>query len=133
MTPSRPPGRVETLNGQQLYFEVLGTGKPLLLLHGFSGSSQDWIPSLDQWGTNFQLILPDAQHTLAVHLPCRFSHASAAAAQHRSKAWRLNEEYRIRRPPSPSAFSLESRPAIIHSTCLPAKLRYLAPPLRPPK
>src|SRR5207244_11162194 len=59
MTLTRPPGRIETLNGQQLYFEVHGTGQPLLLLHGFSGSSQDWIPSLEQWGAKFQLILPD--------------------------------------------------------------------------
>ncbi|HEY6946583.1 MAG TPA: alpha/beta hydrolase [Candidatus Acidoferrum sp.] len=57
--PTRPPGRIETFNGQQLYFEVHGTGEPLLLLHGFSGSSQDWIPSLAQWETQFQFILPD--------------------------------------------------------------------------
>lgn len=56
---TRPPGCIEKLNGQQLYFAVHGTGEPLLLLHGFSGSSQDWIPSLEQWGTKFQLILPD--------------------------------------------------------------------------
>lgn len=30
MTPTRPPGRIEKLNGQQLYFEVHGTGEPLL-------------------------------------------------------------------------------------------------------
>src|SRR5437763_4540628 len=59
MTPVHPPGRVETLNGVHLYFEVHGTGEPLLLLHGFSGSSQDWVPSLAQWGTKFQFILPD--------------------------------------------------------------------------
>lgn len=59
MTPTPLPGRIETLNGRQLYFEAHGTGDPLLLLHGFSGSSQDWIPTLDQWGTKFQLILPD--------------------------------------------------------------------------
>ena len=67
--PTRPAGRIETLNGQQLYFEVHGTGEPLLLLHGFSGSSQDWIPSLPQWGTKFQLVLPD----LRGHGPLRHS------------------------------------------------------------
>ncbi|PYT95060.1 MAG: hypothetical protein DMG36_03125 [Acidobacteria bacterium] len=76
MTPVHPPGRVETLNGVQLYFEVHGTGEPLLLLHGFSGSSQDWVPSLAQWGTKFQFILPDLarprslQHSLEA-LPSR--------------------------------------------------------------
>jgi 2-succinyl-6-hydroxy-2,4-cyclohexadiene-1-carboxylate synthase len=30
------------LNGVEIYLEVHGAGEPLLLLHGFSGSSQDW-------------------------------------------------------------------------------------------
>ena len=80
MTPTRPPGRVETLDGQQLYFEVHGTGGPLLLLHGFSGSSQDWIPSLEQWGTKFQLILPDLRgHGRSGILSEPFRHEQAAA------------------------------------------------------
>ena len=79
MTPTRPPGRIETLNGQQLYFEVHGTGEPLLLLHGFSGSSQDWIPSLEQWGTQFQLILPDLRgHGRSGILSKPFRHDEAA-------------------------------------------------------
>jgi len=79
MTPTRPPGRIETLNGQQIYFEVHGTGEPLLLLSGFSGSSQDWIPSLAQWGTNFQLILPDLRgHGCSGILSKPFRHDDAA-------------------------------------------------------
>ena len=79
MTLTRPPGRIEMLNGQQLYFEVHGTGEPLLLLHGFSGSSQDWIPSLEQWGTGFQLILPDLRgHGHSGILSKPFRHEEAA-------------------------------------------------------
>lgn len=79
MTPTRLPGRIETLNGQQLYFEVHGTGEPLLLLHGFSGSSQDWIPSLTQWGEKFQLILPDLRgHGRSGILSKPFRHEDAA-------------------------------------------------------
>ena len=79
MTPTRPPGRIETLNGQQLYFEVHGTGEPLLLLHGFSGSSQDWIPSLDQWGKKSQLIPPDLRgHGRSGILSKPFRHDDAA-------------------------------------------------------
>ena len=79
MTLTRPPGRIETLNGQQLYFEVHGTGQPLLLLHGFSGSSQDWIPSLEQWGAKFQLILPDLRgHGHSGILSKPFRHEQAA-------------------------------------------------------
>ena len=79
MTPTRACGRVETLNGQQLYFEVHGTGEPLLLLHGFSGSSQDWVPSLTQWGAKFQLILPDLRgHGRSGILSKPFRHEDAA-------------------------------------------------------
>ena len=79
MTPARPPGPMETLNGQQPYCEVHGTGEPLLLLHGFSGSSQDWIPSLAQWGTKFQLILPDLRgHGRSGILSKPFRHEDAA-------------------------------------------------------
>ena len=79
MTLTRPPGRIETLNGQKLYFEVHGTGQPLLLLHGFSGSSQDWIPSLEQWGAKFQLILPDLRgHGHSGILSKPFRHEQAA-------------------------------------------------------
>jgi pimeloyl-ACP methyl ester carboxylesterase len=42
MTNQDPPGSIEALNGSQIYFEVKGTGEPLLLLHGFTGLSQDW-------------------------------------------------------------------------------------------
>ena len=77
--PTRLPGRIETLNGQQLYSEVHGDGQPLLLLHGFSGSSQDWIPSLDQWGTKFQFILPDLRgHGRSGILSKPFRHDEAA-------------------------------------------------------
>ena len=79
MTHTRPPGRVETLNGRQLYCEVHGSGEPLLLLHGFSGSSQDWVPSLTQWGTRFQLILPDLRgHGRSGLLTEPFRHEDAA-------------------------------------------------------
>lgn len=59
MTPAAVPGRIEVLNGWQLYFEIHGTGEPLFLLHGFTGCSQDWLPSKEQWGNGFQLIVPD--------------------------------------------------------------------------
>jgi pimeloyl-ACP methyl ester carboxylesterase len=33
---------IETLNGVRIYLEVHGAGEPVVLLHGFSDSSQDW-------------------------------------------------------------------------------------------
>jgi hypothetical protein len=41
MTPATSPVRIEMLNGVPIYFEVHGSGYPLLLLHGFSGCGQD--------------------------------------------------------------------------------------------
>jgi len=75
-----PQCRIESLNGVQLYFEVHGTGEPLVLLHGFSGSSQDWKASLDQWGDDFQLIVPDLRgHGRSGRLARPFRHQDAAS------------------------------------------------------
>jgi len=69
----------ETLNGIQLYFEVHGTGEPVLLLHGFSGSSQDWTALAAEWGTQFQLIVPDLRgHGRSGILTKSFRHSDAA-------------------------------------------------------
>lgn len=79
MTPESPSGRIEVLNGVQFYFEVHGTGEPLLLLHGFSGSSQDWRASLAEWGGRFQLIVPDLRgHGRSGILSKPFRHEDAA-------------------------------------------------------
>ena len=79
MPNSSPPGKVETLNGVNIYFEVHGAGEPLILLSGFSGSSQDWIPSLNQWDGYFQLILPDLRgHGRSSILSKPFRHDDAA-------------------------------------------------------
>jgi pimeloyl-ACP methyl ester carboxylesterase len=79
MTRAESPGRTETLNGVQLYFEVHGTGEPLILLHGFSGSSQDWMASATEWGTQFQLIVPDLRgHGRSSSLSKPFRHEEAS-------------------------------------------------------
>jgi pimeloyl-ACP methyl ester carboxylesterase len=71
--------RIETLNGQQIYFELHGAGEPLLLLHGFSGSSQDWKRTLAGWGDKFQLILADLRgHGRSGILAKQFRHEDAA-------------------------------------------------------
>jgi transposase len=42
MTTSFPPGQTVTLNGMQMYYVLAGQGEPLVLLHGYTGSSKDW-------------------------------------------------------------------------------------------
>src|SRR5262249_54665382 len=79
MTTVQPAGRIETLNCVQIYFEVHGTGEPVLLLHGFSGSSQDWSASLGELGKQFQLVVPDLRgHGRSRVLAKPFRHADAA-------------------------------------------------------
>ena len=81
MDARRPiPGALAFLNGVQLYFEVHGTSEPLLLLHGFSGWSQDWKPSTTgEWGQDFQLIIPDLRgHGRSGVLSKPFRHEDAA-------------------------------------------------------
>jgi pimeloyl-ACP methyl ester carboxylesterase len=72
-------GNVETLNGVDIYFEIRGTGEPLLLLHGFSGSSQDYSESQETLGAGFQLIVPDLRgHGRSSVLVEPFRHRDAA-------------------------------------------------------
>jgi pimeloyl-ACP methyl ester carboxylesterase len=74
------PGHTETLNGVLLYFEVAGSGQPLVLLHGFSGSSQDWSALAGEWSAHFQLIIPDMRgHGRSALLTKNFRHDDAAA------------------------------------------------------
>ena len=79
MTETTSPGRIESVNGQQIYFEAHGSGEPLLLLHGFSGSSQDWknsIPALN----DFRIIAIDLRgHGRSGILEKPFRHRDAAA------------------------------------------------------
>jgi len=71
---------IETLNGVQLYFELHGSGEPLILLHGFSGSSQDWSILTADWSQNFQLIVPDMRgHGRSSNPSKIFRHQDAAS------------------------------------------------------
>lgn len=79
MEDQTSPGRVETLNGTQIYFETRGNGEPLLLLHGFNGSSQDWNMLTPEWSADFRLIVPDLRgHGRSSILSKSFRHKDAA-------------------------------------------------------
>jgi pimeloyl-ACP methyl ester carboxylesterase len=72
-------GRTACVNGVEIYFEVHGAGDPLVLLSGFSGSSQDWKPSIAAWGSDFKIILPDLRdHGRSSILSAPFRHEDAA-------------------------------------------------------
>jgi pimeloyl-ACP methyl ester carboxylesterase len=71
-----------SLNGIQLAYSVVGEGEPLLLLHGFYGSSADWVHlfDLDDLARRFRLIMPDARgHGRSTNPTGAFTHRQCAA------------------------------------------------------
>jgi pimeloyl-ACP methyl ester carboxylesterase len=55
-------GNTLQVNGFELYYETQGAGEPLLLLHGGSGSHENWdYGGRDQFLREYRLILPDAR------------------------------------------------------------------------
>ena len=51
--------RIE-INGKELSYKVAGTGKPLLIIHGWGASSNTWMNLVEEMsGKGFQLIIPD--------------------------------------------------------------------------
>jgi 2-succinyl-6-hydroxy-2,4-cyclohexadiene-1-carboxylate synthase len=47
------------INGLDYHIEITGEGHPLLLLHGFTGSSGTWQSFFERWGAHSTLICPD--------------------------------------------------------------------------
>jgi len=43
----------------EMYYETMGQGDPLLLLHGWSGTGHDYDPFVEELSRRFQVILPD--------------------------------------------------------------------------
>ena len=43
----------------RMNMKVAGSGEPLLLLHGFTGSMETWRPFIPSWSEQFQVILVD--------------------------------------------------------------------------
>lgn len=48
-----------TLQGVSYEYEVVGSGQPLLLLHGFTGSMETWRSFIPSWSARFQVIVVD--------------------------------------------------------------------------
>jgi pimeloyl-ACP methyl ester carboxylesterase len=72
-------GQFAELNGIKMYYETYGSGTPLVLLHGFGGSSADWarfIPDLTKY---FRVIVIDLRgHGRSTNPMNRFTHKQAA-------------------------------------------------------
>lgn len=48
-----------TLNDVELYYEVIGSGQPLMLIAGLASDSQSWLPLVEGLSAQYQLILLD--------------------------------------------------------------------------
>lgn len=59
LTQVGPNGHFAAVNGMQMYYEVYGEGSPLILLHGYENSSQQWHPFISEFAIHFQVIVPD--------------------------------------------------------------------------
>ncbi|MDO6658031.1 2-succinyl-6-hydroxy-2,4-cyclohexadiene-1-carboxylate synthase [Anaerobacillus sp. 1_MG-2023] len=50
---------IYTVGGQPFYVEIVGEGEPLLLLHGFTGSSENWSSFMKRWSRLYKVIAID--------------------------------------------------------------------------
>ena len=47
------------VNGKNIYYEVYGSGEPLLLLHGYTLSSKSWLPYVEDFQDEYEVYLID--------------------------------------------------------------------------
>lgn len=67
------------VNDFEMYFEVYGSGAPLLILHGFTGSGAGLAAPFKALTKNYQLIIPDLRgHGRSTNPSKRFSFQQAA-------------------------------------------------------
>ncbi|HLY20822.1 MAG TPA: alpha/beta hydrolase [Bryobacteraceae bacterium] len=70
---------MQSNDGVELYYEEYGAGEPLILLHGFGGSSLDWAPLAAEWAADFHVIVPDLRgHGRSANPLGTFRHDQAA-------------------------------------------------------
>ncbi|GGA76536.1 hypothetical protein GCM10011369_18030 [Neiella marina] len=69
-----------SLGDVSIHYRTMGTGSPLLLVHGFLDSGELWQPYLEQLAKQFQVIVPDLRgHGLSTNPSAVFSYREAAA------------------------------------------------------
>ena len=74
-----PRGRIIPLDHMEMYYEESGAGKPLVLLHGFGGCTQNWSPFVAELSKHYRLIVADLRgHGHSTNPENRFTHREAA-------------------------------------------------------
>ncbi|MBI2946240.1 MAG: alpha/beta hydrolase [Verrucomicrobia bacterium] len=78
-TQAQPEGRLASVNGMQMYYEVYGEGRPLVLLHGFKASSEVWRPIALDFAKQHRVIVPDLRgHGRSTNPAKQFTHRQSA-------------------------------------------------------
>ena len=57
--PVSPTGKYFDYNGIKIYYEDIGQGEPLLLLHNFNGTADSWKPYFESYSKTFRVIAVD--------------------------------------------------------------------------
>lgn len=77
---STASGHIAQINNIEMYYEEYGAGKPLVLLHGFGGSAQNWYPFVDRLSKQHRLIAVDLRgHGHSTNPENKFTHRKAAS------------------------------------------------------
>ncbi|RKH35253.1 alpha/beta hydrolase [Corallococcus praedator] len=72
-------GHAVQINDIEMYYEEYGVGKPLVLLHGFGGCSQNWHPFTAKLSERHRLIVVDMRgHGYSTNPENKFTHREAA-------------------------------------------------------
>ena len=73
-------GHTVQINNIEMYYEEYGVGKPLVLLHGFGGCSQNWHPFISKLSEHHRLIVVDLRgHGYSTNPENKFTHREAAS------------------------------------------------------
>ena len=67
------------LNGITVYYQIIGEGEPLVLLHGFTQTGKVWNPIVEDLATQYRLIIPDLRgHGQSTNPTGEFTHRQSA-------------------------------------------------------
>src|SRR3954467_4009094 len=73
-------GHTVQLSNIEMYYEDYGVGKPLVLLHGFGGCTENWHPFTAALSERHRLIVVDLRgHGYSTNPENKFTHRQAAS------------------------------------------------------
>jgi len=79
ITSKGSSGQLIHVNDMDMNYKVLGTGKPLLLLHAFGGCGSNWDAFTEELAEHYRLIIPDLRgHGHSTNPSGSFTHRETA-------------------------------------------------------